>query len=227
MANTPLHSTLEIMMTNPEPKKLYSAAGTCSLSAHIIAREAGVPLAIVKTDHKEKIVEGGADYRKTNPLGYVPALEFSDGSVLTEVAAICQLIADRVPEKRLAPANGSHARYQMQGWLNFVATELHRGMTPMLSPVFAPKLGDDLKAIYVDRLKGRLAVVDQHLGKHAYLVGADFTCADAYLYTVSRWTPRVGVDLAAYPNLVAFQKRCEARAGVAKALEEAGLPRAA
>lgn len=211
-------------MSNPVPKKLYSAAGSCSLSTHIMAREAGLPIDVIKIDMKTKIADGGADYKATNPLGYVPALEFADGSVMTEVAAISQIIADAAPTKNLAPANGTHARYQMQSWLNLIATELHRGMTPLLSPAIAPHVTEPLKAVYIERLKARLALVDAHLGQHNYLMGANFTCPDAYLYTVLRWPSRFNLDLAAYPNLMAFQKRCEMRPGVKAALAEADLP---
>jgi glutathione S-transferase len=215
-------------VTNPTPVKLYSSGGSCSLSTVIIARESGLPIEVIKTDHVAKTVPGGGDYRKTNPLGYVPALEFADGSVMTEVAAICQLIADAAPDKKLAPANGTHARYQMQSWLNLIATELHRGMTPMLSAVFSSKITDELRAIYIERLKVRLALIDAHLAKNSYLMGEQFTCPDAYLYVVSRWPARFGLNVAElYPNIAAFQKRCETRAGVKKALEEAGLPMAA
>src|SRR5262245_14256064 len=113
--------------------KLYFVPGACSLSPHIVLNEAGVSFDRVKVDAKTKAMDGG-DYRSVNPLGYVPALELDDGTVLTEGPAIVQWIADKAPDKKLAPANGSLERSKLQGWLNFVSSELHKGFSPLFNP---------------------------------------------------------------------------------------------
>jgi glutathione S-transferase len=204
--------------------KLYYAPGVCSLAPHIVAHEAGLNIGLIKTDIRAKTTESGADFNATNPLGYVPALELDDGSIMTEGPAIMQLLSDKAPASHLAPPNGTPERYKMQSWLNFISTELHKGFTPLLSPAIAGKLNEQSKAVFMERLMSRFAVLDTHLAKHDYLMGRQFTCADAYCYTVSRWAPRLHIDIPAkFPHLAAFMTRCEARPGVQAALKAEGL----
>ena len=199
--------------------KLYYAPGVCSLSPHIALEEAGLKHSLAKTDIRAKTTEGGGDYKSVNPLGYVPALELEDGTLLTEGPAIVQYIADKAPEKKLAPANGTPDRYRLQSWLNFVSSELHKGF----SPLFNPALSDDVKQVFKDRLATRLAHLDQHFAKNAYLMGETFTVADGYCFTVLRWTVPMKIDLAPYPNIQAYMKRVEARPGVQAAMKAEGL----
>jgi glutathione S-transferase len=142
--------------------KLFYAPGVCSLAPHIIAKEAGLNIGLIKTDIRAKTTESGADFRKTNPLGYVPALELDDGSIITEGPAIMQILADKAPASHLAPANGTPERYKMQSWLNFVSTELHKGFTPLLSPAIVGTLTDQSKAVFMSRLHDRFAMLDAH-----------------------------------------------------------------
>jgi glutathione S-transferase len=199
--------------------KLYYTPGVCSLSPHIMLEEAGLKHSLVKTDIRAKTTEAGSDYKKTNPLGYVPALELDDGTILTEGPAIVQYIADKAPDKKLAPANGTIERYKMQSWLNFVSSELHKGF----SPFFNPAMPDEAKAIFRERLGTRLAHLDQHLGKNQYLMGGQFTAPDAYCFTVLRWSVPTKIDLAPYPNVQAYMKRVADRPGVQKAMKAEGL----
>lgn len=194
--------------------KLYYAPGVCSLSPHIVLEEAGLPHTLVKTDIRAKTVEGGGDFKRTNPLGYVPALELDDGTVLTEGPAIVQYIAEQAPAKGLTPPAGTIARFQMLSWLNFVSSELHKGF----SPLFNAQMPDSAKAIARDRLLARLAHVDAHLAGRDYLLGSSFSLPDAYLFTVLRWTVPVKIDLTAYPNLQAFMTRMQARPAVQAAM---------
>ncbi len=199
--------------------KLFYAPGVCSLSPHIMLEEAGLKHALVKTDIKNKTVEGGGDYRATNPLGYVPALALEDGSILTEGPAIVQYIADKVPEKKLAPANGTTERYRMQSWLNMISSELHKGFSPLFNAV----MPEEAKAIARERLLTRLDYVNKQMGGKDYLMGTAFSAADAYLFTVLRWTVPVKIDLGPYPQLQAFMKRMEARPAVQAAMKAEGL----
>jgi glutathione S-transferase len=73
---------------------LYYFSGACSLSPHIVALEAGVPVTLVKINSKTKKTESGADYLAVNSKGAVPALQLDDGRVLTEGPAIVQYLAD-------------------------------------------------------------------------------------------------------------------------------------
>ena len=191
--------------------KLYYAPGTISLMPHVALLESGLPFVAVKVDEASKQTADGGDYRAINPLGYVPALLLDDGSVLLEAAAIAQYIADRDPTAKLAPPPGTIARARLQAWLNFLSSELHKGA---LGPLFYPALDERAKDVFRERLKTRFAFVDQHLSTHAYLLGKDYSIADVGLYAITGWTPRVGFDIHAYPNLVAHQARIAERDAV-------------
>jgi len=199
--------------------KLYYSPGACSLSPHIVLAESGLPFDLDKVDFSTMKSERGADFSKVNPKGYVPVIELDDGEVLTEGAAIVQYLADLVPKKKLAPVAGTMNRYRLQEWLNFIATELHKGY----SPLFNPNLPDDLRAKSIERLGNRMGVVARHLEGRSYLMGDNFTVADAYLFTILRWSPRVKLDLSRWPVLSAYQQRIAKRPAVQHALEDEGL----
>ena len=195
--------------------KLYYSPGACSLSPHIVLREAGLAFEPVAAPTKTHKLSDGTDYYTINPLGYVPMLELDDGTRLREGPAIVQYIADQVPAKNLAPANGTLPRYRLQEWLTFIGTEIHKSF----SPLFNPGMPEEGKKIYRDRLANRFQFVDKELQGKDYLMGDNFTVADAYLYTVTRWTKPMSVDISAYPNLVAHHARVEARPAVQEALK--------
>ena len=199
--------------------KLYYAPGACSLSPHIVLIEAGLPFEKVKIDNKTKTMDGAGDYRTVNPLGYVPLLELDDGTRISEGPAIVQWIADKVPGKSLAPANGTMERTKLQSWLNLITSELHKGF----SPLFNPSMPEEAKKIFRERLGTRFAYIDKHLANNDYLMGKSFSVADAYLFVVSNWASRVDVDLAPYANVLAYRKRVGARPAVQTAMKAEGL----
>jgi glutathione S-transferase len=199
--------------------KLYYSPGACSLSPHITLEESGLPYEGLTAPTKTHQLADGTDYYTINPLGYVPLLELDDGSRLREGPAIVQYIADQVPAKKLAPANGTMGRYRLQEWLTFISTELHKGG---FSPLFSPANPDAVKAAAKDKLSQRLKWVDGQLAGKDYLMG-EFSVADPYLYTVSRWATPTGVDLSGFSNLLAFQARMSARPAVQAALKAEGL----
>ena len=199
--------------------KLYYSPGACSLSPHIVLHESGLKFEHVLAPTKTHQLEDGTDYYSINPLGYVPLLELDDGTRITEGPAIVQYIADQVPDKQLAPANGTLARTQLQSWLNFIGTELHKGF----SPLFNAATPADYKTIVIDRLLARLKWVDGQLAGKQYLMGDKFSVADPYLFTVSTWAPRVGVDINGLSNLTAFRERMLARPAVQAAMKHEGL----
>jgi len=199
--------------------KLYYSPGACSLSPHIVLREAGVDVDLVKTDLKAHQLADGTDYYGIHSKGYVPLLELDSGERLGEGPAIVQYIADQHPEKKLAPAYGTMARYRLQEWLNFITSELHKG----IGGLFNPAMPDDGKAVIKARAADRLKWVDQQLEGKQYLMGDAFSVADAYLFTVANWTGHVGIDLSAMKNLTAYQARVAARPAVQAALKAEGL----
>ena len=199
--------------------KLYFATGACSLAVRIVLTEAGMPFGDARVNTRTHLLADGSDYFAINALGYVPLLVLNDGTHLTEGPAIVQYIADQVPEKNLAPANGTVERAQMQGWLNFIGTELHKGFAPL----FNPATPADYKPMVVEKLLSRLAWVDTQLaGKH-YLMGDAFTVADPYLFNVSNWAALVKVDISNLGNLADFRARMLTRPAVISAMKAEGL----
>jgi glutathione S-transferase len=203
--------------------KLYYSPGACSLSPHIALLEAGLPYDLVKVDLRAKKLENGDDFLKVNPKGQVPALALDSGELVTEGPVIVQMIADKAAAKNLAPARDSAERYKLMEWLNFVTAELHKNFSPLFSPV----LSDDTKAFFKDRLMGKFKYIDSALAGHDYLLGKQFTVADAYLFTMLCWADRTKFDLSALPNLVAYKARVAARPKVQEALTKEGLLKAA
>ena len=199
--------------------KLYYSPGACSLAPHIVASEAGLALQFEKVDLRTKKTETGADFGAINPKGYVPALLLDDGELLTEGVAVSQYLADRKPESGLAPAAGSLARYRLQEMLTYVSSELHKNYGPLFNPASAP----ELRAEKVAALQKRYALIEKQLQGRSYLFGEHFTAADAYLFVVTSWAPKLKVDLSAFPNLTAFQARVAARPAVHTALRAEGL----
>lgn len=200
--------------------KLFYSPGVCSMSPHIVLREAGLSFDMEKVDIRAKKTEHGEDYFGVNPKGYVPALQLDDGSLLTEGPAIVQYIADKVPEKKLAPANGTIERYRLQEMLNFISTELHKSFSPLFNPAFP----DEGKKIYKERLATRFKLVDDILSKKGpYLFGEFFTVADAYLFTVTNWASHVKLDLESFPSLKAYMAHVAGRPAVQAAMKAEGL----
>jgi glutathione S-transferase len=202
--------------------KLYYAPGACSLSPHIVAREAGIFLELERVDlgptpHR---TESGADFMKINRKGYVPALRLDDGQLLTEGAAIVQYLADLAPESGLAPAVGTLDRYRLQEWLSFIGTELHKMFSPWL---FHPEHGDQAARVARAKIAERFAFLDAHLAERPYLLGQSFTAADAYAFTIVGWARSMRIDLALFPHLTNYMDRIAARSKVREAMQLEGL----
>ena len=203
--------------------KLYYSPGACSLSPHIALLEAGLAFDLVKVDLRAKKLENGDDYLKVNPKGQVPALALDSGELVTEGPVIVQMIADKAAGKNLAPARDHADRYKLLEWLNFITAELHKNFGPMFSPVLA----DEAKAFFKDRVMGKFKYIDSQLAGRDYLMGSQFTVADAYLFTMLSWADRMKFDLSAMPNLLAYKARVAARPKVQEALTKEGLMKAA
>jgi glutathione S-transferase len=196
--------------------KLYYSPGACSFAPHIALLELGLPAQTVKVDLRAHKLADGSDYYAINPKGYVPTLELDDGTRLTEAAVVLQYLADRKPGT-LAPAFGGIERYQLMEWLNFIATEIHKGF----GPLWYPDTPEATREKAVATLQKRFAIVEEALGRHPHIAGDAFTIADAYLYTLLGWSTFLKVDLSAFPRIGAYMERVAARPAVraAKAAE--------
>jgi glutathione S-transferase len=202
--------------------KLYYMPAACSLSVQITLRELGTPYEPVLV--KNSTLPDGTAYSSVNPRGQVPVLELDDGSRLTEGPVIVQYLVDQRPGSTLLPPAGTMARYRELEWLNYLTSEVHQRFYPLFK--FAT-LGDEATAAFTADLEHKLAFVSARLGDQAYLMGDTFTSADGYLYAMLRWTGYLKVDLARWPNLVAFMERMAERPAVQAAMVDAGLRKAA
>jgi glutathione S-transferase len=199
--------------------KLYYITGACSLSPHIALRETGLSFDLEQVDSKTKKTKSGADFLKVNPKGYVPALQLDDGQTLTEAAVIVQYIADKKPEAKLLPAAGTAERYRAQEWLNYVATEIHKGV----GALFNPKLTDPWKDVLRESVAPKFDYLSKRLEGRSYAFGDGFSAVDGYLFTVLGWPQYVGIDLAKWPVLKSYTDGIAKRPSVQAALKAEGL----
>jgi glutathione S-transferase len=198
--------------------ELYYAPGACSLAPHIVARELGLPLSLIKVDLGTRRAADGRDYTAVNPKGYVPALKIND-EVLTEVAAVLQYLVDQAPEARLAPAHGTLARYRFIEWLTFISSEIHKGFGPLWNPA-TPEGG---RFATIEKLNQRFSFLDQHFSTQPFLLQDGYSAADAYLFTVMSWAEFLKVDLSPFPSLEAYLARVADRPAVQAALHAEGI----
>lgn len=199
--------------------KLYYSRGACSLAPHILLHEIGAQFEAEAVDLRAKKTASGADYLEINPKGYVPALVLDSGDMLTEAAIVLQYLADRKPEAKLLGAQGSMERYHALEWTHFVSTEIHKNF----SPLFQPDTPAEYKEIVKNKVTQRLNYVDGVLARGDYLMGAQYTIADVYLFTTSNWIRATGMDPAAFPHLAKFKERVSARPAVQAAMKAEGL----
>ncbi|ERT11701.1 glutathione transferase GstA [Photorhabdus temperata] len=199
--------------------KLYYQPGTCSLSPHIILREAGLDFSVIKVDLKTKKTENGDDFLAVNPKGQVPTLLLDNNEILTEGSVIVQYIADQKPERKLIAPAGTMERYHQLECLSYISSEIHKGY----SPLFLPGTPDNYRPVAINYLLKKFNYIDEILAKQPYIAGDNFTVADAYLFTVSNWAPLVQLDLSSLIHLKAYQEKIAERPNVRDALKAEGL----
>ena len=199
--------------------KLYYSPGACSLSCDIALQESGLAFTREKVDLKTKKTETGKDFNTINPKGYVPTLELDNGEILTECAVILQYIADKAPEKKLAPAATSFERYRLQEILIFLSTEIHK----TFAPFFAADAPEKSKEMAREKLSVRLKVLDERLSKSIFLMGEQYSVADPYLFTLSRWLPKARLKIELWPSIAKFFETVKARPAVVDTLKAEGL----
>jgi glutathione S-transferase len=199
--------------------KLYYSQGACSLSPHIVLREIGKKFELEEVDLAAKKTKSGKDYNKINPKGYVPALETKPGEVLTEGAVIVQYLADKAKATKLLPKAGTAARYRAMEMLNFIAAEVHKGMSPLFNKAMTP----EARKAAEDKVATRIALLDHILSKNKYLLGKSFSVADAYAFVCVNWGPWVNFDTRKGKHVAAWFDRVAARPAVKAALKAEGL----
>jgi glutathione S-transferase len=194
--------------------KLYFSPGACSLAPHILLRETKLSFTPVRVDLAAHKTTTGEDYYAVNPKGSVPVLELDDGERLTEGPVIAQWICDRANRADLMPVAGSLARYRVMEWQNYITSEIHKSYTPL----FKADVDDNGKSWFRNALRKKYEWLASRLEGKDFLTGTNFTAADAYLYTVTRWAPKVGVELTDLTPVQGFMRRVSEREGVQAAL---------
>jgi glutathione S-transferase len=199
--------------------KLYYSPGACSLAPHIVLNELNQPYELEKVDLAAKTTQSGSDFAAINSKGYVPTLELAKEEVLTEVSVILQYLADHAPDASLLPRFGSMERYRAMETLNFIASELHKG----IGGLFNPAMPEDGKKAIMDRVNRRLAWLNGELARKPFVLGDHFSVADAYAFTVLGWAKWVKLDLSPYPHITTYMERIAARPAVRSAMAKEGL----
>lgn len=201
--------------------KLYFKPGACSMAPHIALREAGCTFDLVEVDTSKQQTENGEDYATINPKGYVPALRLDNGEVLTEVAVVLQYIADQKPDSGLAPRVGTMERYRVMEWLNYTSSELHKtlGAFFRFKSIMTPEWKEGMLALFAKRAD---FAADKLAGKQ-YLMGDQFSIADAYLYTILGWPDVLKIDTSRWPVFKEYRGRITARPAVRETLVAEGL----
>ena len=198
--------------------KLYYASGACSLAVHIALKEVGAAFEAVAVDLVKHTTADGADFFAISPRGYVPLLEFADGSRHTEGAALLQVVADLDPAQALIGAPGSARRLATLEWIAFVATELHKPF----GWLWHKETAESTRQAVKDKLAVRFAELDAHLAAHDFLAG-DYGVADAFAFTIVNWCRFLAIPLTKYPKLEAYLERVAARPKVREAMAVEGL----
>lgn len=185
--------------------KLFFMPGACSLATHILLQETGTAYELEKMDKSDR-----SNVLKYNPQGLVPTLVLDNGNVLTEVAITLQYISDLKPEANLMPKAGTWERYQCLEWLNYVATEIHKG----IGILFRPGFDEHAKKMFIQGMEPKLNRLNHHFSNNEYLMGKNFTAPDAYAFVTLSWSKHVGIDLSQYPHVASFLERVGLRPSV-------------
>lgn len=206
--------------------KLFYSPGACSLAPHIVMAELNMAYEVESVDLRKKITATGADFKMINPKGSVPALRLESGDIMTESGVLIQYLADQKPEAGLFAKFGSMERFRTQEMINFISTDLHKNFTPLWITSLIAKSTEtqnDITTFYKAVLTQKLAFVSEKLGSNDYIMGKDFSIADAYLFTVMSWAKMKEIDLNQFSNLNNYMARMSARPAVQKAMREEGL----
>jgi glutathione S-transferase len=189
------------------------------MAPHIILNELGKKFTIEKIDLATKKTEGGKDFNKINAKGYVPTLEIKKDEVLTEVSTILQYLADKAKATKMLPKAGTMARYRAMETLNFIASELHKG----IGGLFNKALPEEARKIAIERVSKRLDYIDGILAKTKFIGGNSFTVSDAYAFTVINWAGSVGIDTKNWKNIARYMTMMAERPSVKATMKSEGL----
>lgn len=206
--------------------KLYFGKGACSVAPHILLEAAGLPYETVSVDLRSKALPDGGSLLSVNPKGQVPTFINEKGQLLTECAVILQYIADQVPEKNLLPKFGTWERYQANEWLNYIATEIHKGLGFFFAVdrLISNKEGNaEIRKSWVEGLSKKFDLIAKHLSERPFFLGSKFSAVDAYAFAVLSWHGFLQVDLSKWPEITKYLDRVRAEPAAQRALKAEGL----
>lgn len=206
--------------------KLYYSAGSCSTCCHIALEEAGLSHEAIAVDFDQTSDPNFIQAMKLNGMGTLPVLDFGNGKALTQNLSILTYIADNAPEKKLLPAQGTFERAEAMTWLSFVAADLHKAVgglfgVPHYSTDAAKK--EEYRAYQMKSAEQTLSYLNANLAGKDYLMGKQYTVADAYAFIVVGWTKWLNVSLDAYPNIQSYMGRILERPATQKVFKIEGL----
>lgn len=194
---------------------LYSIPGSCSLAPHIALIETQTPYIYQIIDPKNKRTPEGHSFLDINPLGLVPAIAHPELGLMTEVTALLEWLHYSKPELQLLFTQNPTQLFQTKKWLNFIATEIHKGF----SPLFDRQLTIEARERLRSKLVQRLNLLHKHLSDNLYVMGNQWTLVDAYLFTVLQWAEKVEINLDLFPIFKRYIHQNLLRDSVQKALE--------
>ena len=208
--------------------QLYYHPGNASMAPHLLLQEIGAPFELKFVDRDRGEHQSPA-YLKLNPNGRIPVLV--DGElVLYEAAAICLHLADRFPGARLAPPMGTPARAQLYQWMLWLSNTLQAMLMHWFYPERMVDSGDVMAASQVRaQAEEQIGVMLQRLdaqlaaGGGPWLLGADFSTADAYALMLCRWTRHFDRPAREYPHLGPYLQRLLARPSVQQMFAAEGI----
>jgi glutathione S-transferase len=206
--------------------KLYYSAGSCSTSCHITLEESGLKYEAIGVDWDDEKDPNVALVPKLNPLGTLPVAVIEGDRVLSQNVAIHTYVADLAPEKKLLPKAGTPERAVAMNWLSFVSSDFHKSFSPLFGLDAMTKdaaTKSQLRDFFVKGIQEKFAYLDQSLAGKDYLMGKDFTVADAYCFVIAGWAKWLKIPVDSYRNVGAYLGRIAERPAVQRVLKAEGL----
>lgn len=210
--------------------KLYYSPGNANLAPHMILQEIGQAFELVLVD-REKNQQISPEYLKMNPNGRIPVLVDGD-IVMYEAAAICLHLADRYPDAKLAPALGTAQRANLYKWLMYLTNTLQAELLTYFYPdrlCNDQALAEQIKMKAEERVAGMLSIIENELaansrnGAGKFLLGDQYTVADAYLLMLCRWTRGMKNPAKTRPQLASYLSNLSERPAIKAAFAAEGI----
>jgi glutathione S-transferase len=197
--------------------RFYYAPMSCALATHIVLEHIGADYEAEKLNLREND-QNAPGYLAINPKGRVPAL-VTDQGILTETPALLLYLAQTYPAAKLAPLDDAFALAQMQSINSWFCSTVH---VHHAHGARGRRWSDDLdaqksmKAKVAENMTGAAELIEREILRGPWVMGEQFTVADAYLFTMTSWMAGDGVDMTKFPKLADHFTRMLAISAVQK-----------